>query len=104
MQPNCARFQFGTVILAERIMGMDPSRPEQVFLLVMLHTGTMFALLVYFWPRWRRLWRNEDDVRSGERESARQFLTMVILATVATGVVALGAQVRDRASHSSGLD
>ena len=45
------------VILAQRLMGMDPSRPEQVFLLVMLHTGTMFAVLVYFWPRWRRLWQ-----------------------------------------------
>ena len=44
------------VILAQRAMGMDPSQPRQVFLLVMLHTGTMFAVLVYFWPRWRRLW------------------------------------------------
>jgi undecaprenyl-diphosphatase len=77
------------VILAERVMGMDPSRPEQVFLLVMLHTGTMFAVLVYFWPRWRRLWKNDDE-KSGERASARQFLTMVILASVATGIVALG--------------
>jgi undecaprenyl-diphosphatase len=77
------------VILAERVMGMDPSRPEQVFLLVMLHTGTMFAVLVYFWPRWRRLWRKGDE-KSGERASARQFLAMVILATVATGGVALG--------------
>ena len=46
------------VIVAQRVMGMDPSRPEQVFLLVMLHTGTMFAVLVYFWPRWRRLWQS----------------------------------------------
>src|ERR1700681_3023873 len=43
------------VILAQRIMGMNPSENKQVFLLVMLHTGTMFAVLVYFWPRWRRL-------------------------------------------------
>jgi undecaprenyl-diphosphatase len=77
------------VILAERVMGMDPSRPEQVFLLVMLHTGTMFAVLVYFWPRWRRLWKNDDE-NSGDGASPRQFLTMVILATAATGVVALG--------------
>src|ERR1700681_1381949 len=46
------------VILAQRWMGMDPSRPQQVFLLVMLHTGTMFAVIVYFWPRWRRLLRS----------------------------------------------
>jgi undecaprenyl-diphosphatase len=77
------------VIVAERIMGMDPSRPEQVFLLVMLHTGTMFAVLVYFWPRWRRLLK-ADAESPGERTSPRQFLTMVIVATAATGVVALG--------------
>ena len=44
------------VILAEKLMGLDPSKPDMVFLLVMLHTGTMFAVLVYFWPRWKRLW------------------------------------------------
>jgi undecaprenyl-diphosphatase len=77
------------VILAQRVMGMDPSRPEQVFLLVMLHTGTMFAVLVYFWPRWRRLWGAKTE-SVGEVASLRQFLTMVIVATVVTGVVALG--------------
>src|SRR5580704_16198121 len=76
------------VILAQRLMGMDPSRPEQVFLLVMLHTGTMFAVLVYFWPRWRRLLTVSGESPS-ERLSPRQFLTMLILATAVTGVVAL---------------
>jgi undecaprenyl-diphosphatase len=68
---------------------MDPSRPDQVFLLVMLHTGTMFAVLVYFWPRWRRLWEIRPD-SPAEPGSLRQFLTMAILATAATGVVAVG--------------
>jgi undecaprenyl-diphosphatase len=77
------------VILAQRMMGMDPSRPEQVFLLVMLHTGTMFAVLVYFWPRWRRLWGTKTEGPAASA-SLRQFLTMVILATAVTGVVALG--------------
>ena len=54
------------VILAQRVMGMDPSRPEQVFLLVMLHTGTMFAVLVYFWPRWRRLLTGRTAMAAGE--------------------------------------
>jgi undecaprenyl-diphosphatase len=40
------------VILAEKLMGLDPSRPELTFLLVMLHTGTMFAVIVYFWSAW----------------------------------------------------
>src|ERR1700722_1386370 len=87
------------VILAQRVMGMDPSRPEQVFLLVMLHTGTMFAVLVYFWPRWRRLWGTHlpgpknGTVANGtiaEAGSLRQFLTLLIVATAVTGVVALG--------------
>jgi undecaprenyl-diphosphatase len=77
------------VILAQRLMGMDPSRPEQVFLLVMLHTGTMFAVLVYFWPRWKRLW-NTKAANPSEPSPRRQFVKMVILATAVTGVVGLG--------------
>jgi undecaprenyl-diphosphatase len=80
------------VILAQRLMGMDPSRPEQVFLLVMLHTGTMFAVLVYFWPRWRRLW-NAKAENPGEPSPRRQFLKMVILATAVTGIVGLGLKI-----------
>jgi undecaprenyl-diphosphatase len=76
------------VIVAERAMGMDPSRPEQVFLLVMLHTGTMFAVLVYFWPRWRRLWKTEAE-NAGDRASLRDFLIALIVATIATGAVVL---------------
>ena len=40
------------VIVAEKLMGLDPSSPEMTFLLVMLHTGTMFAVIVYFWNSW----------------------------------------------------
>jgi undecaprenyl-diphosphatase len=40
------------VIVAEKLMGIDPSSPEATFLLVMLHTGTMFAVIVYFWNSW----------------------------------------------------
>ena len=87
------------VILAQRVMGMDPSRPEQVFLLVMLHTGTMFAVLVYFWPRWRRLLTGRGAAvavdqaaaeEAGLRMSPREFLQALIVATAVTGVVALG--------------
>src|SRR6478672_427946 len=41
------------VIIAEKLLGLDPSAPEMTFLLVMLHTGTMFAVIVYFWKSWR---------------------------------------------------
>lgn len=65
------------VIVAEKLMGLDPTRPELTFLLVMLHTGTMVAVLVYFWKRWMRLW-------------SRAFVMQVALATLATGAVGLG--------------
>ena len=42
------------VIAAEKLMDLDPSSPEMTMLLVMLHTGTMFAVIVYFWKGWRR--------------------------------------------------
>lgn len=42
------------VIAAEKLMKLDPSSPEMSFLLVMLHTGTMFAVVVYFFGAWRR--------------------------------------------------
>ena len=40
------------VVVAEKLMGLDPTTPEMTLLLVMLHTGTMFAVIVYFWRRW----------------------------------------------------
>ena len=40
------------VIVAEKIMGLNPSAPSMTLLLVMLHTGTMFAVILYFWKEW----------------------------------------------------
>src|SRR5690349_21957436 len=77
------------VIVAEKLMGLDPAKPDMTFLLVMLHTGTMFAVLVYFWPRWRALFRR--DPAAGEAgPSGWHFIAMVILATAFTGVLGLG--------------
>jgi undecaprenyl-diphosphatase len=42
------------VIVAEKLMHLDPASTEMTFLLVMLHTGTMFAVVVYFWNSWKR--------------------------------------------------
>jgi undecaprenyl-diphosphatase len=42
------------VIAAEKLMNLDPSSPEMTMLLVMLHTGTMFAVIVYFWKGWMK--------------------------------------------------
>jgi undecaprenyl-diphosphatase len=76
------------VILAEKLMGLDPSSPSMVFVLIMLHTGTMFAVIVYFWRRWKTVFLAERS----NPGSGRRFLMMIVLATVLTGVVGLGLQ------------
>ena len=65
------------VIVAETMMGLNPSDPQMTFLLVMLHTGTMFAVLFYFGKRWLKLF-------------SPQFFRALIIATFVTGVVGLG--------------
>jgi undecaprenyl-diphosphatase len=79
------------VILVAKLFGLKTSSPEFVFLLVMLHTGTMFAVLVYFWPRWRWLWQPTEQGTGPD--SRRQFLLMILMATVCTGVLGLGLKV-----------
>jgi undecaprenyl-diphosphatase len=86
------------VIFAEKLMGLDPSAPELTFLLVMLHTGTMFAALAYFGRRWLALLR-PAAVGPTQRSVAAQaenrqwdkarFLKLVVLATAVTGTVGL---------------
>jgi undecaprenyl-diphosphatase len=76
------------VIVTAKLMGLKPSSPAFVFLLVMLHTGTMFAVILYFWPRWKALLLSvaADEAR---RASGRQFLKAVVIATACTGVLGL---------------
>jgi len=70
------------VILAEKLMGLDPTAPAMTLLLVMLHTGTMFAVIVYFWRQWRSTYFSSAA-------AFRSSAGMVVLATAATGVVGL---------------
>jgi undecaprenyl-diphosphatase len=83
------------VILTAKLLGLKPSSPEFVFLLVMLHTGTMFAVLVYFWPRWRRFLLPSAAPAGPDPEpfSRWHFLKMLVLATACTGVLGLGLKV-----------
>jgi len=71
------------VIAAEKLMRLDPSSPEMTMLLVMLHTGTMFAVIVYFWRGWMR-----DYFVSAAK--LRDFAIQIVVATFCTGIVALG--------------
>ena len=70
------------VIVAEKLMGLDPTSPDMTLLLVALHTGTMFAVIVYFWRSWATTYFASiaDFKRSG---------AVVAVATAATGVVGL---------------
>ncbi len=66
-------------------MGLDPSSPEMTFVLVMLHTGTMFAVIVYFWKSWR-----EHYFSSGA--AFQNVFINVVIATAITGIVGLALQ------------
>jgi undecaprenyl-diphosphatase len=68
------------VVVAEKLMGLDPSSPQMTLLLVMLHTGTMFAVIVYFWKTWK-------ETYFSTRARFRPFLVQVIWATLLTGIV-----------------
>ncbi len=76
------------VILAQKLMGLDPSSPSMVFLLIMLHTGTMLATIVYFWSGWKARFFPPQE----ERGAGRRFVWMIILATAITGILGLGLQ------------
>jgi undecaprenyl-diphosphatase len=41
------------VIVAEKLMHLEPASPEMMFLMIMLHTGTMLAVIAYFWKSWQ---------------------------------------------------
>ena len=68
------------VVVAEKLLGLDPSSPPMTLLLVMLHTGTMFAVIVYFWRQWLNTY-----FRSGP--AFKVFAVRVIIATALTAVI-----------------
>lgn len=70
------------VIVTAKLLGLDPTSPEMTLLLVMLHTGTMFAVILYFWHSWHQSFFS----------SKQQFLKAtkgVAIATLLTGIVGL---------------
>ena len=68
------------VVVAEKLMGLDPSSPQMTLLLVMLHTGTMFAVIAYFWKTWKNAYFSSTD-------AFKRFALLVLWATVLTGIV-----------------
>jgi undecaprenyl-diphosphatase len=71
------------VVVTEKLLGLDPTAPAMTLLLVMLHTGTMFAVILYFWKQWRVTYF----------ESAQKFVrafVMLLFATLFTGIIGEG--------------
>lgn len=71
------------VIVAEKLIGLNASTPQMTMLLVMLHTGTMFAVIVYFWRDWVRLYFSSW-------QAFKDAAIVVIVASVFTAIVGEG--------------
>jgi undecaprenyl-diphosphatase len=71
------------VVLTEKLLGLDPTAPAMTLLLVMLHSGTMIAVIVYFWSAWRARYFASAAV-------FRPFAEQVVIATLLTGVIGFG--------------
>lgn len=71
------------VVVAEKLMGLDPTSPAMTLLLVMLHTGTMFAVIVYFWRQWGRTYFRDA-------QTFKTIIVQLIVASFATAVIGYG--------------
>jgi undecaprenyl-diphosphatase len=68
------------VVVAEKLMGLDASSPQMTLLLVMLHTGTMFAVIVYFWNQWKKTYFSSGD-------AFKRFMVRLIWASALTALI-----------------
>ncbi len=68
------------VIVAAKLFHQDMSEPANALLLVMLHTGTMLAVIVYFWRQWKRTFFSSG-------EAFTRFALLVFVACLFTGAV-----------------
>ncbi len=70
------------VIVTGELLHENMSTPANALLLVMLHTGTMFAVIAYFWRQWA-------DTFFSSWEAFYRFARMVFVACFLSGVVAV---------------
>ena len=70
------------VVVAEKLMGLNASSPQMTLMLVMLHTGTMFAVIVYFWKQWKKTYFRNTA-------AFKLIAIRLIYATILTGIVGL---------------
>ncbi|MGH9678987.1 MAG: undecaprenyl-diphosphate phosphatase [Candidatus Acidiferrales bacterium] len=71
------------VVVSEKLMGLDPTSPQMTLLLVMLHTGTMFAVIVYFWKQWSKTYFQS-------LEAFKRIVLLLFAATACTGMIGEG--------------
>lgn len=71
------------VVVSEKLMGLDPTSPQMTLLLVMLHTGTMFAVIFYFWKQWGKTYFQSA-------EAFKRIVILLFVATALTGVIGEG--------------
>lgn len=70
------------VIVTAELLHINMSTPENALLLVMLHTGTTFAVIVYFWRQW-------VDTFFSSWEAFYRFARMVFVACFLSGATAV---------------
>jgi undecaprenyl-diphosphatase len=68
------------VIVAEKLMGLRPASPEMMFLMIMLHTGTMLAVIAYFWKSWKSSF-------FANKETANDSVFRILIASAVTAVL-----------------
>jgi undecaprenyl-diphosphatase len=68
------------VIITAKLLQEDMSTPANALLLVMLHTGTMGAVIVYFWRQWM-------DTFFSSWQAFFRFARMIFVACLLSGVV-----------------
>jgi undecaprenyl-diphosphatase len=68
------------VVVVEKLLGLDPSSPPMTLLLVMLHTGTMFAVIAYFWTQWRATYFSSAA-------AFKAIAVRLVVATAITGII-----------------
>lgn len=84
------------VIVVAHFLGVNMSTPANAFLLVLLHTGTMVAVIVYFWRRWRRTF-----LASWQRVG--KIIPLIVISSVFSALVFLPVEhlVRHLLSHGA---
>lgn len=95
------------VIVAEKLMGLRPSSPEMMFLMIMLHAGTMLAVIAYFWKSWRgsffanKASRSASIFRIGVASAVTVVLTVLVKTLLEATVLGgrPGAAIEDLADN-----